>query len=197
MTSNNLQKELFSKIKDSLAPHISIVDAIAELLDISYDSVYRRIRGEKPVSLEEVKILCDHFHLSLDQVLQLHTNKVLFTDAEADNQITSFTQYLEGLIEQLQYFNGFSKKEMFYLSKDVPPFYFFYFPEIAAFKSFFWCRSILNEPGFEEKQFGGKKFEGQQYFDLGQKLIKEMNDNRINICDESYENVNRRVKLQI
>ena len=113
MTANNLQKELFNQIKDSLPPHISMVDAIAELMDLSYDSVYRRIRGEKPVSLEEVKILCDHFHLSLDQVLQLHTNKVLFTDVEADDPVINFTQYLEGLIKQLQDFNGFSKKEMF------------------------------------------------------------------------------------
>jgi hypothetical protein len=175
MTANNLQKELFSQIKDSLPSHISMVDAIAELLDISYDSVYRRIRGEKPVSLEEVKILCDHFHLSLDQVLQLHTNKVLFTDVEADNPVTNFRQYLEGLIQLLKYFNGHTKKEMSYLSKDVPVFYFFYFPEIAAFKSFFWCRSILNEPGFEEQRFSIKKFDGQQYFELGQKILKEYN----------------------
>jgi hypothetical protein len=175
MTDNKLQKELFNQIKDSLPPHISMVDAIAELMDISYDSVYRRIRGEKPVSLEEVKILCDHFHLSLDQVLQLHTNKILFTDAEADDPVTNFTQYLEGLIQLLQYFNGFSKKEMFYLSKDVPVFYFFYFPEIAAFKSFFWCRSILNEPGYEERQFSIKKFDAKKYFELGQKILKEYN----------------------
>ena len=175
MSENLLQKELFNQIKDSLPPHISMVDTLADLLKLSYDSVYRRIRGEKPVSLEEVKILCEHFHLSLDQALQLHSNKVLFTDPEADNPITSFTQYLEGLIQLLQYFNGFSKKEMFYLSKDVPPFYFFLFPEISAFKSFFWCRSILNEPGFEQQQFSVKKFDGQKYFDLGQKLIKEFN----------------------
>ncbi len=175
MIGNNLQKELFNQIKDSLPPHVSMVDAIGELLDISYDSVYRRIRGEKPVSLEEVKLLCDHFHLSLDQVLQLHTNKVLFTDAEADNPVTNFTQYLEGLIQLLQYFNGFSKKEMFYLSKDVPVFYFFYYPELAAFKSFFWCRSILNEPGFEEQKFSAKTFDSKKYFELGQNILKEYN----------------------
>ena len=175
MTDNNLQKELFNHIRDTLPAHISMVDTIAELLDISYDSVYRRIRGEKPVPLEEVKLLCDHFHLSLDQVLQLHTDKVLFTDTEADKPISNFNQYLDGLIQLLQHFNSHSKKEMFYLSKDVPVFYFFYFPEIAAFKSFFWCRSILNEPGFKEQQFSIRKFDGKQYFEQGRQILKEYN----------------------
>jgi len=175
MSDNLLQKELFNQIKDSLPPHISMVDAIADLLNISYDSVYRRIRGEKPVPLEEVKLLCDHFHLSLDQVLQLHTDKVLFTDSEADRPITNFTEYLDGLIQLLQYFNSYTRKEIFYLSKDVPVFYFFYFPEIAAFKSFFWCRSILNEPGFEERSFSIKKFDASPYFEQGQKILKEYN----------------------
>ena len=175
MPENNLQIELFNQIKDSLPPHISMVDTIAELLGLSYDSVYRRLRGEKPVALEEVKLLCDHFHLSLDQVLQLHTNKVLFTDPEADHAIINFQQYLDGLIQLLQHFNSFSKKEMFYLSKDVPVFYFFYYPELAAFKSFFWCRSILNEPGFEEQKFSVKKFDASGYFKQGQKILREYN----------------------
>ena len=175
MQGNHLHRELFNKIKDSLPPHISMVDTIAELLDLSYDSVYRRIRGEKPVSLEEVKLLSDHFNLSLDQVLELHSNKVLFTDVESDNPINKFEQYLDGLIRQLEYFNGFSKKEMFYLSKDVPIFYFFYYPELAAFKSFFWCRSILNEPGFDNQKFSVNKFDVSKYFERGQKILKGFN----------------------
>jgi len=64
MAETDLQKELFVLIKNSLPPHISLVDAIADLLDISYDSVYRRIRGEKPITLNELKVLCEHFHFS-------------------------------------------------------------------------------------------------------------------------------------
>jgi hypothetical protein len=55
MAETDLQKELFVLIKHTLPSHISLVDEIADLLDISYDSVYRRIRGEKPISLNELK----------------------------------------------------------------------------------------------------------------------------------------------
>jgi hypothetical protein len=175
MTEANQQKELFSHIRNSLPPHVSMVDEIAGLLDISYDSVYRRIRGEKPVTLNELKLLCEHFHLSLDQVLQLHTDKVLFTDMEANGSVTNFKDYMQGLIIQLQYFNSFKHRQMLYLSKDVPVFYFFYFKELTAFKSFFWSRSILNDPEFENKNFSLTNFDTEEYFELGQKMLKEFN----------------------
>ncbi len=195
MEDNTIQKELFQQIKNSLAPHISMVDEIGELLGLSYDSVYRRIRGEKPVTLNELKLLCDHFHLSLDQVLQLHTDKVLFTDMEANGSVTNFKNYQQGLIMQLQYFNSFKNRQILYLSKDIPVFYFFYTKELAAFKSFFWSKSILNDPDFEGKNFSLASFDADEYFSLGQKIIEEYN--KIPCCELwNYESINSTV-LQI
>ncbi len=189
MTEANQQKELFTHIKNSLPQHVSMVDKIADLLNISYDSVYRRIRGEKPVTLSELKVLCEHFNLSLDQVLQLHSNKVLFTDMEANGSVTNFEDYMQGLIIQLEYFNSFKHKQLLYLSKDVPIFYFFYFKELTAFKSFFWSRSILGDPAFEGKNFSLDNFAAEEYFKLGQKILKEYNKIP---CSElwNYESIN-------
>ena len=176
MTDTNLQIELFSHIKSLLPSHLAMVDALADLLKISYDSVYRRIRGEKPISLNELKVICEHFNISLDQVLQLHSNKVLFTDLEANGSIVNFNEYLEGLIQQLHHVNSFNRKELRYLCKDVPVFHFFYFKELAAFKSFFWSRSILNEPEFENRNFSLADFDVTEYFAQGQKILHSYND---------------------
>lgn len=175
MDENHIQKQLFQQIKNSLPPHISMVDEIGELLGISYDSVYRRIRGEKPVTLNELKLLCDRFHLSLDNVLQLHTDKVLFTDMEANGSVTNFTDYVEGLLMQLKYFNSFKNRQLLYLSKDIPIFYFFYNRELAAFKSFFWSKSILNDPAFADLSFSSKAFDDTASYELGQKVLAEYN----------------------
>lgn len=184
-----VQKELFLHIRNVLPPHRSMVDEIAALLNLSYDSVYRRIRGEKPVTLHELKILCEHFSLSLDQVLQLHTDKVLFTDPEANESVKDFGEYLRGLLAQLNYFNSFGEKQLLYLSKDIPVFYFFYTKEMAAFKSFFWSRSILNAPEFAEKKFSLKHFDAAPYFELGQQVIAAYNKIP---CKElwNYESIN-------
>ena len=175
MAETNLQKELFDHIRNSLPANVSMVAELADMLNLSYDSIYRRVRGEKPLQLNELKLLCEHYNLSLDQVLQLQSNKVLFTDNEANDPGTGFKEYMEGLLQQLKYFNSFDHRQLSYLSKDVPVFYFFYFKELAAFKSFFWSRSILNDPGFERKNFSLDTFDGDEYFKIGQKVLKEYN----------------------
>jgi len=176
MTESNLQKELFAYIKDGLPAHISLVDTLAELLDISYDSVYRRLRGEKPISLDELKLLCERFNLSLDQVLQLKSNKILFTDPEAGQDVNDFKQYLQGLVEAFDQFGQHKQKEMLYLSKDVPFFHFFYFKELTAFKAFFWGKSILNNPVYDSKTFSIKNYDVAESFAMGQKILQRYNE---------------------
>jgi hypothetical protein len=171
MTDQNLQKDLFNFIKSALPPHIAMVDAVADLLNISYDSVYRRIRGEKPLTLDELKLLCEHFHISLDQAIQLNTNSVVFRDYEAEAVSSNFMQYLQGLLQQLQYICRFEKKEMYYLAKDVPVFHFFLSKELTAFKSFFFEKSILNNPAFEGVNFSFEHFDAAPYYNTGRQIL--------------------------
>jgi Helix-turn-helix len=176
MTVSNLQKELFTYIKERLPSNISLVDTLAALLDISYDSVYRRIRGEKPITLDELKLLCDKFQLSLDHVLQLNSNTIVFTDPEANETVQDFKQYLQGLVQAFDQFSNFKQREMLYLSKDVPFFHFFYFRELTAFKAFFWDKSILNNPAYEGKTFSVKDHDTEEVFAMGQKILQHYND---------------------
>lgn len=176
MTESNLQKELFAYIKEVLPPHLSLVDILAEMLDISYDSVYRRIRGEKPITLDELKLICEKFNLSLDQVLQLKTDKILFTDPEPAAAVRDFNLYLQGMLQLFSSFNSFKQREILYLSKDVPLFHFFYFKELNAFKAFFWEKSILNNPAYENETFSLKKHPEEASFILGQKILQLYNE---------------------
>ena len=135
MESAQLQQVFFNTIKSTIPTHISLVDSIAEILNISYDSVYRRIRGEKPISMSEIKKLCDHFHISLDQVLQLESDNVVFHAPGINNNgIIELTNYLTGILTQFKAFNSFEKRSMRYLCKDLPIWHFYSYPVIAAFK---------------------------------------------------------------
>ena len=59
MDGNQTQILFFNHIKTKIPPYLSFVDEVAEDLSISNDSAYRRIRGEKPLSLEEAQVLSD------------------------------------------------------------------------------------------------------------------------------------------
>lgn len=173
METKQLQQELFNHLKRTLPAHISLVDELCSLLDMSADSAYRRIRGEKPVTLSELKQICEHYHLSVDQLLQLRNDSVLFRAPGITNGTLSFTGYMEEMLAQFRHFNSFDQGDIYYLCKDAPFWYFYLFPEMASFKTFFWCKTINNEPALADKLFSLREFPFGECFLLGQQILAE------------------------
>jgi len=172
METNELQQQLFTYLKENIPPHLSLVDELCDLLDLSADSVYRRIRGEKPISLAELKRICEYYHLSIDQLLQLENESVLF-DAPGMNTVPGeFIEYVTGMLNQFRYFNSFKTKEIQYLCKDAPIWYFYLFPDLAAFKTFFWSKTINNHPGLANKLFSLDEYPYKDCFSIGQQVLQ-------------------------
>lgn len=147
------QEFLFQRIKELLPPHTSLVDQVAEILHISADSAYRRIRGETPVVLDEARELCSYFKLSLDQIMQVQGGSTLFQNVRIDLKNYSYEKYLGALLQQVGYVSSFIHKEIIYQTKDMPIFHNFYFQPLIAFRYFFWMKTILRHPDFQEKEF--------------------------------------------
>ena len=174
MTSAELQATFFKKIKENLAPQFALVDKVAEHLNISNDSAYRRIRGEKALTFDEIGILSAEFKISLDQFFTLDkgTEAFLFAGKFISRDKADIEGFLLGLKTQLEYFNSFKEKEMIYLNKDIPIFHHFMFPELASFKCYFWSRYNLNYPEYNKGQFSIADFDalfnstGKQISDL-------------------------------
>ena len=78
MDTSQLQQEFFQIIKSNMPPGVSATDEIAQVLNVSVDSVYRRMRGEKTISLEELYKLSSHYKISLDQLMDLQTGTFQF-----------------------------------------------------------------------------------------------------------------------
>jgi hypothetical protein len=155
---NSVQQLFFRHVKDNLPAHLSLVDEVAELLNISNDSAYRRIRGEKAISFEEIRTLCSHFRISLDQLFHLETDTLLFEGKFIKHSNFDFDGYLQDLLQLLVYTNSFERKEILFMSKDISIFHHFHFPELAAFKSFFWMKTILQYPTHIRKRFVADEF---------------------------------------
>ena len=171
MESNDSQQVFFQHIKALLPPHLSMVDEVAEVLNISNDSAYRRIRGEKPIALEEIKKLCIHYNISLDQFMHLNSDSVLFTGKLADRTNFSFELYLENFLHLIQIINSFQEKELYYWIKDVPVFYYYQFPELAAFKFFFWMKTVLDYPEYSKAKFNFADF-NEKLHRTGEKILE-------------------------
>ncbi len=153
MLATELQVSFFRKIREQIPPHVSLADDVAELLHVSTDSAYRRIRGEKMLTFDEIKLLSTHYEISLDQFLRLTTQSFMFSGNLVSLDKFDLQQYLEGVKKLLESFASSQKKQMWLLNKDIPIFHNFMFPELAAFKCYFWSRYNFNYPEYNRGQF--------------------------------------------
>jgi hypothetical protein len=169
-----VQQIFFQHIKANLAAHLSLVDEVADLLGISNDSAYRRIRGEKPLSFEEIKVLCEHYRVSLDQLFHLNNDSILFSGPLTNNSNFGIESYLEHLLAQVNYFNSFEHRELVYNGKDMFIFHCFGFHELTVFKIFFWMKTILQYP-MEGKEIVLLETIRESIFKITNRLIEAFN----------------------
>jgi BetR domain len=174
MNKPDVQQVFFQHIKSNLADHISLVDEVAEILNISNDSAYRRIRGEKPLTFEEINILCSHYRVSMDQLFHLKNDSFLFNGPLANNENFGIESYLQYLLDQLNYFNSFDHRELYYLGKDLYIFHCFGFHELTVFKIFFWMKTILQYP-FEGKEILALESMRESVFKITTKMTEAFN----------------------
>jgi hypothetical protein len=153
MAEKKVQEQLFQAIRECLPPSLSFIDVIADALHLSTDSAYRRIRGETPLVLEEVKVLCRQFSISLDQLMQTASDAVMFHPVLVNNLEYTFDHFLSGIIQTLQQLATAGQKEIIYMSKDIPLFHYFHSRPLFAFRYFFWMKSILQHPDFVNQTF--------------------------------------------
>lgn len=170
MTGGELQQALFAAIRSRAGENLLLADEVARLLGISTDSAYRRIRGEKTVTLDELHTLCSHYKVSLDRLMNVDTASFLFQGNFLDNRNFRFGDYLKGIIHQLGYISSFNEKEFYYLCKDSPIFHHFYFREFAAFKYYFWMSTLYYFPEFKNKKISLDEYP-DEFFGLGQQIL--------------------------
>ncbi len=172
MESTGAQQVFFQHIKGLLPSHLSLVDEVADVLNISNDSAYRRIRGEKPIALEEIKKLCTHFEISLDQLLHLNSNCFLFNGRITNNTDFNFEKWLLACEQVLDTVISHKPNYLIFLAKEIPFFYYFLFPEIAAFKCFFFMKSILYYEDWKGAKFSIKD-DYSKYFTIGNRIFNK------------------------
>jgi len=174
METNKLQQRLFENIKAKLPSHLSLVDEVAELLDISNDNAYRKICGETAVSLEEISKVAAYFKISIDQALNLQTDGGTYTGKYVTAENFNFEKYLEQQLNDLRFIASFKQKELTYVSKDIPFVYYYAFPELAGFKFYFWTKVLLQFPQFAHTPFSFDLFM-RSLLDVGSQVIRAYN----------------------
>jgi len=137
------QIRLFEAIKRKISDRQRLADVIEELLGISSDSAYRRIRGETELTFSELKKICDKFNLSLDEILNYKSTQgaVFHYDSVhlMDNEI-----YLTRLKRMLDVFKSASDKEIIHTARSIPLYHLVLYPELAYLNLYSWNNIFMD-----------------------------------------------------
>lgn len=138
-----VQQNFIELLKRSAPLHISLAEELSELLNISLDSVYRRLRCETDMTLSETFTICKHFNIPLEALAEVNSDMVAFRINKLSNSRESFSQYLKVLHGDLRWIMKYPNHKLIYAAEDLPVFYHFFFPRLALFKMAYWNKSIL------------------------------------------------------
>jgi hypothetical protein len=165
----NYQMLFMEKIKALLSPQQALADVLADLLCVSKDSAYRRIRCETDLTLDEVLVICEHFRITFESLS--NPNAVIFQFKQLKPEISSFREYLANMLNDLERIKSFENAEIIYAAEDIPVFHHFPFPLLSSFKTYYWMRSIMNVKAYEGTRFTHGLIE-EDVLELGRQIHK-------------------------
>jgi hypothetical protein len=151
--SKEIQLSFLNKVKQALPANMSLVDELAELLNTSNDSAYRRMRGDTLLSIDEIELLCRRFKVSFDTQSQQDTGSVVFNYFKIAGKAENFTTWLTGMRNNVKHIDGVPDGKILYAADDVPVWHHFFDDRLTVFKLFYWLKSIVNDPALSDKKY--------------------------------------------
>jgi len=138
---DNLRNIITSKILSNIPPRVKAIDYLMETLDISRESVYRRIRGDISFTLEEIAKLSIELGFSIDELIMkdmpsrvffnLHTTTM---QSPSDVFIEIYQRYFNNVFE-LSYIKDV---ESVMVLNHIPPEFIIFFNHLFKFSYYRW-----------------------------------------------------------
>ena len=161
----SVQKALFEKIKPMIPANKSLAEYLGNVLYLSSDSVYRRLRGETQLSIDELKAICEHFGLSADSLIDVNNaGKTFPFRVSAMAKGLTLFDFLMGLKKELTELNNTPGAYSIYSERVIPFFYTLMLPGLFHFKCHLWGQVYDPSPEFlmarNEKNDGNNDLRG-------------------------------------
>lgn len=147
-------KQLLELLRDKNEGNVSVAKDLCDILDMSSDSVYRRLRGEVDFTLTEVAKIATHYGISVDALVTGMSTSSSFSYNNMYDQRSVFATYLGTINEMLDKVRKDNGK-VTYICNDLPVSQSFKNPVLRAFKIFYWQKVVLGRDEYKKVKFGG------------------------------------------
>ena len=137
-----IQQILFDQLKNSTTGNTSLIDTLSDLLNVGADGVYRRMRGEKLLDMDELSKICEHFSVSIDGIMGINRQALQFNYTPLDlSNPGTYKGYMKQLLQSFSDLSKVEDKEIFLTAVDIPMFHFLPYKDLTLFKVFSWSNS--------------------------------------------------------
>ncbi len=163
---SNAQSLFFTHLKASLPLHYNLPQTVAQILNISLNETYKKIKGASSLSLQQLAQLCDELKFSY-QYQPNQGDTITFSYPKMVAGKREMKSFLLDMLENLKAIHKLKNKLIKVTTDDIPLFYLFKYPELTAFKLHFWADSL------------GAETEGASLFELNdeiKKITKSLNE---------------------
>jgi hypothetical protein len=135
---NSAQVKFFQTVSLSLPDYQNLAQNVADVLAVSTNEAYKKIRGTSTLSLPQLLKLADAFNIPFSYQPG-QSSSVSFNYLYMNRQAPNMLDYLKDLLENLKFIHRRSEKHIMITTDDIPIFHFFKYPELTCFKLWFWA----------------------------------------------------------
>jgi hypothetical protein len=147
--NTKLNVALVKKILECIPKNIKPIEYLMDLLDISRESVYRRMRGEIAFSFEEIAKLSQELNFMIDPVIGINSEKSICFYLREDTSIDeeqNFLAMLENYYKIVESISQASKGEMIASVNRLPLLLLIEFDNLFRFFYYKWIHQSLQIP---------------------------------------------------
>lgn len=148
-----MQKRLFEKIRAKIPTHHPAEFEVAGVLGITVNDAFALMRGQSQLTLDAAYKLANRYGLSLDSLEQDSPSVIPFQFRAFDYNIKDLDDFFIGILEEFRNMDMFGTRKLIYAASEFPLFTLFQFPVLAAFKLFFWGKTVYDLPEFKKAKF--------------------------------------------
>ena len=174
MKNNNLQNRFFEELLKRFDNQAQAVAALKEILGKGKDSIYKRLRGETELTVNEMDQIADALNINLGKLSGKGKNQYLFS-FNHENRFEQVEDYFEDIVKDIESFGDVNEGMVYCASQEIPLFLHFLFPKTLFFKHYLHGYTIWNIPSYKTEKFHlgmiSPKFE-QICSTLGKHLIE-------------------------
>ncbi len=167
-------EEFIKILKDKTPKGTNTVDMLMDIIPMSKEAAYRRLRGQIDFSFEEVIKIAQQLDISLDRLIcpsDCNSFRVSFTNIKRDNFMDDYICWADRTLQAMRHLRTYPEHYAFSINNQISILYLFKYPLISKLRVYKW---MYQQNAFEKSVKLSDFVIPSQVITLEKQMLKEL-----------------------